>query len=315
MNERIPIYEREPYRRTRATHVVAVGEADGKPWAELSETIFYPEGGGQPADQGRVGDAEVLDVQTVDGVVRHALSRSVAIGPVELELDWARRYDHMQQHTAQHVLTAIAADRFGWPTTSFHLGPELCDIELDVATLGTDDLERLEDAVAEEIRWDRAILARRFDPERVDWQEVRTRGLPPGHRGSVRLVDINGLDLAACGGTHLRSTGEIGALTLLGTESLRGGTRLSWVAGDRVRRRLRAHEGRNAELRRVLGTGDDELVAVAGSKIDQAKEAGRRLRATAERWADARAEALASRPGRVLAEHEDGVDAGTLGRL
>lgn len=330
MSERPRAYEREPYRRALDTRVVAVGTNAGQPWAELADTIFYPEGGGQPADQGRLDDARGVDVQKDRGTIRHVLDRALEPGSVRAELDWSRRYDHMQQHTAQHVLTAVAADRFGWPTTSFHLGAEVCDIELDVAELGSDDLARLEDEVAEEIRRDRAITQRRLDPERVDWPRVRTRGLPAGHHGSVRLVDINGLDLNTCGGTHLRSTGEIGTLVLLSTESIRGGTRLVWVAGDRVRRRLGAHEARNAELRRVLGTGDDELVSVAELKIAQVKDAARDLRAMTGRFVEARAEALASRSmasrsmasrsdasrsDAVIAEHEEGLDAGALGHL
>ncbi|HQR46407.1 MAG TPA: hypothetical protein PK598_10390 [Thermoanaerobaculia bacterium] len=119
---RVPLFEREPYRTECGTEILSVGEADGRPFAVLSDTILYPEGGGQPADRGFLNGAPVLDVQRRGGEIRHLLERPVAPGPATLRLDWDRRFDHMQQHTGQHLLTAVAQDRFRWSTTAFHLG-------------------------------------------------------------------------------------------------------------------------------------------------------------------------------------------------
>jgi alanyl-tRNA synthetase len=322
--ERIYAFERTPYRRQLTTHVLAAGDAAGRPFVELADTLLYPEGGGQPADRGTVGGVEVVELERRDEAIRHWLAAPVGVGPVVVELDWSRRFDHMQQHTAQHLLTAIAADRFGWPTTSFHLGVELCDVELDVQGDGArpfDDasLAELEDMVAEEIRRDLYVSTLRWPPERVDLSAVRSRGLPAGHRGSVRLVEIHSIDVATCGGTHVRSTCEIEALKLLSHDSLRGGRRLHWVAGGRVRRRLGRHEARNAALRQVLGAADDELVTIAQGKLEQLQQLSRRWKAATARWAELEAASLARRAGddanRCCDAHYDDLDAASLGSL
>ena len=308
-------YEREPYRTELGVTVVETGEREGRPYALLDDTILYPEGGGQPADRGRLGPAAVVDVQRVDGAVLHELASAVATGPATLTLDWRRRFDHMQQHTAQHLLTAVAADRFGWQTTSFHLQPEVCDIELDCRGVAAADLAALEEAVNAEVRAARAVTAQRHEPEALGELGVRSRGLPAGHQGSVRVVEIDGIERNTCGGTHLRSTAEIEVVKLLGAGPKRQGSVLRWVAGGRVRRRLMAWEERGARLRNILGAADDELAGVAELKLSQLKQADRRQRALVERLAEATAEALVARPERVVEAHFEDADAALVQRI
>lgn len=308
-------YEREPYRSRLEVTVLEVGKEDGRPYAVLDDTVFYPEGGGQPADRGELGGVSVVDVQRRGGAVRHYLASDVSPGPTELALDWRRRFDHMQQHTAQHLLSALAADRFGWPTTSFHLGDRECDVELDVPSLAPDSLAALEEAVAAEIRAARPVRARRVSPEEYSALAVRTRGLPEGHTGDVRLVEIDGIDVTTCGGTHLVSTAEIEAVSLLGTAPMRGGTRLYFVAGGRVRRRLAGHEAQLGELRRLLEAPEDELAQAAQARNEQLRESQRRVRNLEERQAVLLAEALAARGGPLSELHVEDVDGGFLQRL
>jgi len=307
----LPAYERDPTLRSLDTEVLACGD-DGRPYALLADTILYPEGGGQPADRGRLGRAQVLDVQKRDGEVRHYLDAPVPAGPARLDLDWQRRWDHMQQHTGQHLLTAVADTRFGWATLAFHLGAEVSDIELDVPGLSPRDLEALEEAVAAEIRAARPVRARRVDPGAVAGLGVRSRGLPEGFTGDVRLVEIEGVDLNTCGGTHLASTAELEALKLLGTESLRGGTRLCFVAGGRLRRRLEAHERRNGALRGLLGAPDEALAGTLEGKLDQLRQAERRAKGLEEELAGLVVESLAAREGLLAEHHFEGRDAGFL---
>jgi alanyl-tRNA synthetase len=287
-----PAYHRDSYLAEISTDVVAIGEEDGTPYAILTDTLFYPEGGGQPADRGHLGTAQVLDVQRRGQEIRHFLSHPVNEGPVRLELDWPRRWDHMQQHTGQHILTAVALRDFGWRTTAFHLGAEWSDIELDTPSLGRDDLDRLEEAVAAEIRTARPVSYRLADVDEFERLGVRSRLLPEGFEGEVRLVDIEGLDLNTCGGTHCRSTAEVGLLCLLGTEPMRGGTRVFFVAGDRVRHRMAAHEDRNLHLRSLLDTGDEKLAEVVGLRLDREKELARAVRRLNEELADGAAATL-----------------------
>ncbi len=308
-------FEREPYRTGLTVRVTGTGVEEGRPWAALDDTILYPEGGGQPADRGLLGGVPVLDVQAVEGTIRHTLAAPVSEGPAELHLDWERRFDHMQQHTGQHLLTAVASDRMGWETTAFHLGPETCDVELAVPSIAPADAARLEEEVAAEIRAARPVRTRRVRPEEMGVLPVRTRGLPDGHEGDVRLVEIEGVDLNTCGGTHVRTTAEIESVKLLGTERLRGGTRLFFVAGGRVRRRLGAHEERSGRLRVLLGAPDAGLADAAEAKLAQLAELQKAARAAEEELAEAKADALAATAAALSEAHFDGRDLAFLTRV
>jgi len=299
----IPAYERDPYLRTLETEVVESGAEGSRPFAVLADTILYPEGGGQPSDRGWIGGVAVEDVRAVAGRVRHYLAGSPPTGGVRVELDWPRRFDHMQQHTGQHLLTAVAQERFGWHTTAFHLGAEVSDIELDIAAMAPEQLGELAEAVAAGIRAALPVTPRRVSPEEYARLPVRTRGLPEGFTGGIRLVEIAGVDLAACGGTHVRSTAEVEALKLLGTEPMRGGTRLFYVAGTRLRRMLAAHHERTARLRQLLGASDAELLASVQARLDRLREAQRTLKTMEEELAVAVAQTLASRGERVAGAH------------
>ena len=300
MASRIPAFEREPYRRELDVKVLesAPAAGDDPAWAILDDTIIYPEGGGQPSDRGRLGEARVVATERRDGRIRHLLDRAVPTGPDRLVLDWERRHDHMQQHTAQHLLTAVALARFGWATTAFHLGDEVSSIDLDTAPPGTEELDALERAALEEVHADRRVTTRRVDGAELERLladgEVRSRRLPAGHHGDVRLVEIEGLDVNTCGGTHVASLAEIATLKLLAVETAHGGCRLGWVAGDRVRRRLASNERTIHKLRRLFETSAGELPAVAGLKLDQLRQAERRLRGLEERYAASVAERLAA---------------------
>ncbi|HEX7551180.1 MAG TPA: alanyl-tRNA editing protein [Candidatus Methylomirabilis sp.] len=299
----VPAYEREPYLQSLETDVIRVGTERDRQFVILAETILYPEGGGQPADQGWVGKAAVEDVRKVDEEIRHYLAGPPPGGRVQVALDWVRRFDHMQQHTGQHLLTAVVEQRFGWHTTAFHLGGQVSDIELDTAKITPEQLVGLEEAIAAEIRAARLVTARRVSPEEYAMLPVRTRGLPEGHTGDIRLVEIAGIDLNTCGGTHVRSTAEIEGLKLLGTEGMRGGTRLFYVAGGRLRRLLSVHHERTAKLRQLLGTADEELVQGVQARLDQLKDAQRAVKALEEELATAAGQALAARPETVAAAH------------
>lgn len=300
-----PSYERYATLTSLATEVIEAGRVDDRPFAITADTIFYPEGGGQPADHGFMGGVEVVDVQKADGTIHHFLKDELEPGPVRQELDWTRRFDHMQQHTGQHLLTAIALGRFGWATTAFHMGPSICDIELDVATLSNDEIRHLEDVVTKEILAARPVTVRHARMDEMEALGVRSRLLPDGHTGEIRLVEIEGLDLNTCGGTHLRSTAEIGSLALLGSEPMRGGTRVFFIAGDRVRHRLAGHEARNLKLRSLLDAADDDLPELVELRLGREKQLARERRQLLADLAGAEAGRLAASADPIIAEHWD----------
>lgn len=314
--KQIPCYEKAPYLRELEVEVGEVRREEGRLFALLDDTILYPEGGGQPCDFGWLNGVRIDDVRQQGAEIRHYLTGGeVRVGKGMLLLDWQRRFDHMQQHTAQHLLSALALDLFGWRTRAFHLGVEVSDIDLDTATPTEEEINALEEAVAVQIQAARRIQIRRVDPVDCSSLEVRSRGLPAGHSGDVRLVEIEGVDLNTCGGTHVAMTSEVGGVKIIRSEAQRGGTRLFWVAGGRLRRRLGRHEARSGELRGLLDTGDDELVSVCRLKLDQLAGERRQRRLLEEELAQRIVRELEACPGALLERQLVGVEANLLRRV
>jgi len=308
-------YETDAYARTLDTVVVRAFEEGGRHFVVLEDSILYPEGGGQPSDHGQIGSANVLEiVRRRDGDI-HVVDRALELGPVTVALDWGRRFDHMQQHTGQHLLTAVAHGSFGWTTTAFHLGPELCDIELDAPQITPQQRHGLEEAVMDEIMAARSVTASWASQEEYKSLNVRSRGLPDGHQGDIRLIEIKGLDVNTCGGTHLASTSELECVKLIGAEPAPGGARLFFVFGKRVRGRLEAHEQRNHALRTILGRPDDGLVAAVEKHFSLAKNLERSLRSADEELAELYAKTLAAENVAFLTHHFENKDAAFLQRV
>jgi misacylated tRNA(Ala) deacylase len=313
----ITLAQRDSYLQRAPTRVLRLDQTSAGWAALLEDSVLFPEGGGQPSDQGTLNGVAVHAVSSAPGGVLVQLAAPVEIGPGELVLDWSRRFDHMQQHTGQHLLTALAADTFGWATTSFHLHPGLdaiCDIELDAETLDPERLQQLQDRANAEIRAARPVRARESSPQDLP-AEVRSRGLPEGLQEPVRLVEIEGIDLNTCGGTHVRSTSELQALILLGTERLRGGTRLFYVAGQRVLHRLRLSEQRTRALSALLSRGSSEVVLGVEQLQAELKTLRKQLVSAQAELCDALAAQLVARGGPVRSLHRPDGDAAMLSRL
>ena len=304
--ERIERFETDPYLQSLTTNITGSGRDKLGFWVLLEESIFYPEGGGQPPDRGSINGVAVKDVQKSPEGIQHYLSHPLGVCPASLQLDWVRRFDHMQQHTAQHLITALAADHFGWQTTSFHLGPEQSDIELEVHGIGTTQLTELEELVASAVRSSLPVIGRRVSSEEFTRLKVRTRGLPKDHEGSIRLVDIQGVDLNTCGGTHVGSTGELESVHLIGTEGVRGQTRIYYVAGGRARRRLAGQEFLLAELRSRLDSGNADLGTAVQRSLDQNRVLSRQVRALEEELAGTQIDSFLNRSDKVMAGHYEG---------
>jgi alanyl-tRNA synthetase len=230
MTERL--YLQDPYLKSFRARVLEVRDLDGRPAAVLDRTAFYPEGGGQPGDRGKLGSANVVDTQERGADVLHLLDASVAAGEVAAEIDWGRRFDHMQQHHGQHLLSA-AFDKLGAPTISFHLGERICTIDLD-ARLGTLDLPRAESMANESIWRDLPVIARDFTGEERARLPLRKEPV----KGD-RVVVVEGVDASPCGGTHPARTGEVGCITVLKAQKWgEGKSRVEFACGARVVRLL-----------------------------------------------------------------------------
>ncbi|ANU09952.1 hypothetical protein A1A1_05747 [Planococcus antarcticus DSM 14505] len=200
-------------------------------YAILDQSCFYPEGGGQPADVGRIGPAKVMDVQTVEGKIRHYTDIQLPKESYSARVDWQRRWDHMQQHAGQHLLSALFEDSLGLKTQSFHLGTERVSIDLDLDTATTAQLKDVEKMANHLISKRLAITTRWVTNEEAKAIELRKL---PVMEGDVRLVEIDGIDLNACGGTHPKNTADIGLLKIISTEKAKGGMRVYFLCGSRA---------------------------------------------------------------------------------
>lgn len=292
----------------------AVG--DGHYAVIVDRSVLYPEGGGQPADRGTIGGAAVLDVQKdASGRVEVTTDAPVDSGRVEVTVDMVRRFDHMQQHSAQHLITAVAQDHFSRSTLSFHLGAESCSIDLD-GPLSPDELRALEERVNAEIRRDRAVTHRVVSIDEYAQLEVRSRGLPAGYVGDVRLVAIDGLDVNTCGGTHVSRLGELQMVHLTGTEKVRGGVRVSYLAGGRALERLRDSTRRRATLNRSLKCGPGEHLDAIQRLLDDAKASGRVRRQLLAELGEALGSSVpGNAPERAVHLHRLEADLGLLKRI
>jgi len=275
------LYYDDAYTTRFAAKVAARESRDGREAVELEATYFYPESGGQEADRGTLAGARVIDVQDDDsGRVWHLLEEGAgALEPaVEGVVDWARRFDHMQQHTGQHVLSAAFERVLGAHTVSSRLG-ERGTIEVERADVDWREVERVEDAANAVVWEDREIVRHWVDED--DLARFDLRKPPPRDRagagGRIRIVEIPGWDASPCGGTHTRRTGEIGAIKVVRWERVRGHLRFEFLCGARA---LRDHAWRTEALvegarRRTLG--DRELLTHLERAAEERDELRKRL--------------------------------------
>src|ERR1051326_3690560 len=214
--------------------------SDPRPALVLNRTAFYPTSGGQVFDTGSItlpdSLAKVIDVtESDDGKILHFLEAAgVAQKGTRIHgaVDIARRRDHMQQHSGQHVLSAAFIKLFNLPTVSFHMGVDACSIDLDAKQLTAPQVEAAEALANDVITQDRSVTIRFVTQEEA--QGLGLRKIPPVERDKLRLIDIADFDLTACGGTHVASTGQIGSILLRKTEKVRQGWRVEFVCGKRA---------------------------------------------------------------------------------
>ena len=263
----------------------------------LDRTAFYPSSGGQPFDTGTLDDVNVVDVlEEEDGAVIHIVDRGLEINSrVRGHIDWTRRFDHMQQHTGQHLLSAAFERESGARTVSFHLGTLVSTIDLD-RELAADRIGAVEDA-ANKILWeDREISVSFVTAGEAAKLPLRKE---PMREGDLRIVDINDYDLSACGGTHVRRTGAIGVIAISGVERFKSGLRVEFVCGGRALRTYRDLKSAVSGSVRLLSVLPDELPS-AIEKLQVAGRAQQKLQeALYERLAAHEAEALAASAAKV----------------
>jgi alanyl-tRNA synthetase len=297
------LYHDDAYTTRFGARVVATAERDGRLAVELDATCFYPESGGQLADRGTLGGRAVADVQADDdGRIWHLLEAGPApSGEVEGEVDWARRFDHMQQHTGQHVLSAAFEREADAQTLSSTLGAGHDVIETALAAADWRLVERVERA-ANRLLWeDRLVRLHWEDAESVKRFRLRKA---PTVSGRIRVVEVPDWDVSACGGTHVRRTGEVGTIKVLRWEKVRGNVRFEFVCGERA---LRDHAWRTEEMveaarRRTLA--DRDLLAHLERAAAERDELRKRLNAQGARLIEIEARDWTGDPPRAVTRFE-----------
>ncbi|MFQ5721143.1 MAG: alanine--tRNA ligase-related protein [Candidatus Aminicenantales bacterium] len=243
MTERL--YFKNPYQTEFEAEVVKKLIYEEKPALILNQTCFYPESGGQPADKGTINGIEVFHVLETDDQILHLIDREVTAGKIKGQINWPRRFDHMQQHSGQHILSQSFYELFSAETLSFHLGQEVSSIEVDLRNIKEEAVIKAERRANEIIFQNRPIKTYFVKDDELEKIPLRK---PPKKRGLIRIVEVSEFDYSACGGTHLKRTGEIGLIKILKWERIRNNIRFEFVCGLRA---LKNFDFKNSLIRQL----------------------------------------------------------------
>jgi len=238
----------------------------------LDRTAFYPESGGQPSDRGTLGGVAIVDVVDEGAEVAHVLAESPKEESVHGSIDWTRRFDHMQQHTGQHLLSAAFEHAGGYKTVSFHLGTDSSTIDLDSDRVGARQMEEAEE-VANGVVFENQAIQIFFRPV-TEAQKLELRK-PTYRDGDIRLVEVAAFDLSACGGTHVSRTGGVGLIAIRKVERAKGLTRVEFVCGGRALRRARQDFSILTESARLLSSGFETLPELITKQAQELRAAGK----------------------------------------
>lgn len=254
----VKLYEIDSYLKECECVVQAVTDYNEKPALVLQETIFYPLGGGQLPDTGTLDGVRVIDVVEEDGVIYHILEKahSFASGrKVLAQIDWDRRFDFMQQHTGEHILSGVVENRLGYKNVGFEINEEFMRVDYD-GVFSAEQLEELEDEANRLVIDNRSVEV--FVPEKdvIEQLEYRSKRKL---EGEVRIVDVQGVDVCACCGTHVNSTAQVGIIKIIDDMHHRGGTRLNVLCGERALRDYRVLNNQSRELSAGLSAPSREL--------------------------------------------------------
>ena len=261
MTERL--YYSDAYQRGFRASVI--DRSEGGRILYLDQTAFYPTSGGQPHDLGIIAGVAVVNVIDEETRIAHQMAAPVDVEAVECAIDWPRRFDHMQQHTGQHLLSAVFQESFGLKTVSFHLGTDSSTIDLEG---GPVDARIAQEA---ELRANQLVFENR--PVRVDFQhasEVTDLRKPSERGGTLRIISIEDLDRSACGGTHVRATGEIGPVVVRKLDKVRQATRVEFLCGGRAVRRARADYEALYKTAQLFRAQLDEVPALVAVQLESA---------------------------------------------
>lgn len=251
------LYYESAYLQEWNTTISGIEQREDGIYVKLAETAFYPHGGGQPCDTGYIGQVPVLDVVLEEEEVLHKVAQIPEQTEVHCRISWSRRFDHMQQHSGQHLLSAVIRDLYQAMTLSFHLGSDYATIDIALPELSASEMAEVEHEVNKQIYLNRSITSYFVTAEEM-------AALPlvklPKVTENIRIVEIEGVEHNACGGTHVSSTGAIGMIKLLRAEKQKGNIRITFKCGSRALDEFNEQARILGQLSAKFNTGKDEIV-------------------------------------------------------
>jgi alanyl-tRNA synthetase len=277
----------------------------------LDRTAFYPSSGGQPNDLGTLNGIRVVDVVDEDERIAHVLETPLQTASVSGCVDWARRFDHMQQHSGQHLLSAVFEALYGMKTVSFHLGAESSTVDLETPSLSPAQVRAVEERAFELV-----LECRPFGVQYEDASAAAGLRKASEREGTLRIISIEGVDRSACGGTHVRSTGEIGTVQIRKLEKIRGNLRVEFLCGHRAQRRAQMDFEALSSAAKLFSAPLDDVPELVKALQEQARDADKTRRKLAvelalRRGAELFAAAVEEPSG--LRRHAEHVKEGGLG--
>ncbi len=304
------LYDRDAYLTSFCAEVLACEEHGHALRCALSATAFYPEGGGQPADHGALGGARVVDVHEENGVVWHTVTAPLRVGEtVQGDIDWARRFDHMQQHTGEHILSGVVHELYGGENVGFGISAD--GVRIDFSVPLTDEmLETVERTANEAVQRDEAVTAEWPGPMQLACLSYRSK---KALEGPVRIVTAGSSDVCACCGTHVARTGEVGLVKIVSAQSYKGGTRLTVACGMRALADYRLRQTSVHEISALLSAKPDEVSGAVRRLLEQ--NAALHAQLAAAENARFAAEARACRAGRPALRVCEGLSGDSVRRF
>ena len=307
MTERL--YKTNPFLISYTANIISCEESDKGILVILDRSAFYPTGGGQPNDTGLINGIAVTDVFEKEGEVYHVVEKKLSLGKADCEINFDRRFDHMQQHSGEHIISGLICREYSCDNVGFHMGADSVFIDFS-ALIPEEDLPRLE-LLANRAIWDNVPFIETLYPSSADIEiDYRSK---KELKGEVRIAEFPGYDICACCGTHVKSAGQVGIIKLISASRLRGGTRLELLCGKRAFCYLSLINAKNTEISRMLSSKPVETPAAVRRISEELDAAKYRAVGLEEKYFSLLADKLSPSEGAVI--FEDGLSPDSLRRL
>ena len=273
------LYNDDPYLTEFRAEVIETLPYGDKYGIVLDRTAFYPAGGGQPWDTGYLNDEKVTEVIEKDGKLLHIVDNKLLSTEVKGSVDWARRFDFMQQHTGQHILSACFEKLLTGSTDSFHMGKDIVSIEINIDSFSIDDAERIENMANDIIYSNLPVIARIVSGEELNSLPLRKM---PKVTENIRIVEVKETDYSPCGGTHVRTTGEVGMIKIKNWEKCKGGIKFAFVCGNRALKDYGLYNSIIRALCEKLSARDSEIVEAVDKLLFDLRNTEKQLSASTQ---------------------------------